>query len=332
MTWSGMTRPPTSQMNKVYFIYEATPRCNSSCLYCYNVWKKDENYPKGELPFLKIKQLFQKVFEEIKPQGITLTGGEPLLRSDIVEVASFFCQQGIKTGIATNGTLLNEELLHRLAAAGIGYFEVSLVAAGQERYKKLSQNESFKKTRQAILSIKKYKIPLTVSFTITKLNLTEISNVIDLCLAFSANGLALNRFIPGGQGLKNLNELSISRQDLEAVLKIASDKAKAYNFPIYITTPIEPCVINHEQYPGLNFGSCSCGKYKWLIDPVGNLRVCEQSPEILGSLFEKSFSELSGSEAVKIFQENNKKPECGACRLSKNCGGGCRFARPGLVL
>lgn len=314
-------------MNKPYIIYEVTPRCNNNCLYCYNVWREEADYPKGELKLSEIERLFQKIFKEVELGGITLTGGEPLLRTDIVKIASFFYKHGLKVGMATNGTLLNEEKVRELTGAGISYFEVSLVSADKEQYELLSQKDHMEKIRQAILLIKKYQARLTVSFTITKLNLNEIGKVIDLCFAFSADNIALNRFVPGGQGLKNLNKLLITKNELEAVLKIADDKAKKYNIPINITVPIEACVISHEQYPNLNFGTCRCGTHKWVIDPVGNLRTCEQNPEILGSLFEKNFLELAVSKAVKKFRDNKVKRECNSCGKFKNCGGGCRFIK-----
>lgn len=312
-------------MNRSYIIFEITPRCNSDCLYCYNVWKENEKYPPGELNLASIKILFKKILVEIKPKFIILSGGEPLLRPDIFDIVHFLNELGNRVGIATNGTLLDEEKIHRLTKSGIRYFEISLNSANQKTYSQLSGNNQLKRVRGAILSVKKFKIPLTVSFTITKLNYTDIADVIDLCFAFSVDSIALNRFVPGGAGLKKIGTLQVSRQELETTLQIADQKSVQYNIPVNITIPIEQCEIDHKKYPHLNFGTCGCGKYKWVIDPLGNLRTCEQNPKILGSLFNKSFSELSNLDEVKTFRKKNAKLICNQCQSFKNCGGGCRF-------
>lgn len=314
-------------MNRPYFIYEITPRCNNDCLYCYNVWKENKNYPKGELPISEIKRLFEKIFSQAIPQGITLAGGEPLLHPDILEIAAFLKSRNIKTGIATNGILLNDKMAEKLTGAGVNYFEISLNSINSDTYNKLSKNSQLKKVKEAIINVKKYKAKLTVSFAITKINLSDIEDVINFAFAFSSDSVALNRFVPGGNGLKNISELQITSQDIENVLSLANRKSKENNLPINITIPIEHCVIDHQKYNHLNFGTCACGKNKWVIDPLGNLRVCEQNPVILGSLFENSFLELSELSAVKLFQNNNLKVNCNECGRFKYCGGGCRFLK-----
>ncbi|MBU0707222.1 radical SAM protein [Patescibacteria group bacterium] len=312
-------------MTKQYLIYEVTPRCNYNCLYCYNVWKADDKYPPGELAIKEIKHLFNKVLVDIHLEWIILSGGEPLLHKNINEIIKFLKEKNQRIGIATNGSLLKIDNVHKLIEDGIGYFEISLNSTNVDNYKRLCRSDSLKKVKNAILLVKKKKIPLTVSFTVTRINLNDIEKVIDLCYAFSVDTIALNRFVPGGEGIENKEELTISKKDLESVLKIANEKSSKHKIPINITIPIEDCEIKHAQYPRLNFGTCGCGESKWVIDPVGNLRTCEQNPEILGNLLEKSFTELSQMKSVKDFRNNNINEKCHDCGYIKNCGGGCRF-------
>lgn len=315
-------------MNRPYFIYEITPRCNNNCLYCYNIWKENKNYPLGELSIFEIQKLFEKIFLELIPQGVTLTGGEPLLHPDILKIVSFLKDKNIKTGIATNGVFLDDEMADKLTNAGVNYFEISLNSINPKTYNKLSSNNDnnqLKKVKKAILNIKKYKAKLTISSIITKLNLSDIENIIDFAFAFSADSFALNRFIPNGNGISNISKLQITNKDIENILSIAERKSKKNNLPINITVPIESCVINYQKYNNLNFGACVCGKNKWVIDPLGNLRICEQNSTILGNLFESSFLKLSQLDTVKFFQDNNLKTNCKQCNRFEYCGGGCRF-------
>lgn len=312
-------------MIQPYFIYEITSGCTNSCIYCYNVWKKDKDYPKGELSLSGIKNLFEKLLGEITPEGIALTGGEPLLHSCILEVVSFLNDKKIKVGIASNGILLDEVITQKLVNKGVDYFEISLISTKQKTYNSLTQDNQLKKVKKALLNVKKYRAKLTVSFVITKLNLVEIEDIIDFSFAFSTDSIALNRFVPGGNGLKHLSKLQITGEDLKNVLSIANKKSREYNLPINITIPIESCIIDHRKYPNLNFGICSGGRKKWVIDPIGNLRTCEQNTRILGNLFNSNFSELSRLEEVNLFQHSNLKTTCNKCEQFRYCGGGCRF-------
>ncbi|MFA5393662.1 MAG: radical SAM protein [Candidatus Ratteibacteria bacterium] len=309
----------------MFFIYEVTSRCNNNCRYCYNVWKEKSGYPRKELTLSEIRELFDRVLKEVSPDSVTFAGGEPLLHRDIVEIASFFNQRKIKLGIATNGILLDEEKVSALVSNGVGYFEISLPSIKQEAYSYLSRNDQLQKVRNAILLVKKYRAKLNVSVVITKQNLLEVADVIDLCFAFSADSVSLNRFVPGGEGLNNLPGLTLTEEELGKALFASDRKAREYNFPINVTVPVESCLIDQEQYPNLNFGTCVCGRNKWVIDSSGNLRTCEQNPEILGSLFEDSFLKLTELEKVKYFQANNLKKNCPDCKKFSNCGGGCRI-------
>ncbi|MCK5475816.1 MAG: radical SAM protein [Candidatus Pacebacteria bacterium] len=312
-------------MKDLYFIYEITPRCNNDCLYCYNVWKENSSYLCGELRAVQIKELFTKLFSEVVPKRITIAGGEPLMHTDLFEVISFLRSENIMVSIATNGTLLSEEAIRRLVTSGVDYFEISLVSLNPKTYQRLSQNSKLSQVKKAILSVKKYKVKLTVSFVANKLNLDDLEDVIDFCYVSSVDSLAINRFTEGGRGSKNRSLLAISDSELKEVLKLANYKSKEYNFPINITIPIENCLINHDEYPFLNFGACECGQRKWAIDPLGNLRICEQNPHILGNLLDKSFSQLSNLDDVYKFRKDNLTDDCENCKLFDSCRGGCRY-------
>lgn len=317
-------------MKDLYFIYEITPRCNNDCLYCYNVWKENNSYPAGELQLPQIKKLFAKLLSEVVPERITIAGGEPLLHPDILEVSSFLSSRNIKVGIATNGTLFKEETADRLIKCGVDYFEISLSSADPEVYAELSNNDKLSQIRNAILKVKKCGARIVVSFVATKQNLADLEEVIDLCFAFSADGLAINRFTYSGRGLKYKSRLKISLSELKNILETANEKSKKYNFPVSITIPVESCLIDHSHYPYLRFGGCSCGREKWVIDSVGNLRICEQNPRILGSLFDDSFYRLSNLDYVRKFKNDNLKEKCFKCDYFNMCRGGCRYTRDAL--
>jgi AdoMet-dependent heme synthase len=274
----------------------------------------------------QIETLFDKITKETELEGVTLGGGEPLVRPDILDIAACLKRKKIKTGIITNATLLDEATVQKLINNGISYFEISLPSLDRQLYNKLCGSERLEKVRKAILYAKERKALLTIAYVATKLNINDIENIIDLGFAFGADTVAINRFVPTGTGKKNFEQLHLSDNELAQVLSRADKKAQELKFPVTITVPIEHCKFDHRKYPSLRFGVCCCGQRKWTIDSLGNLRTCEQNREILGSLFEKSFSELAASQSVRQFRNNNATKECQSCDYLTRCGGGCRFA------
>jgi radical SAM protein with 4Fe4S-binding SPASM domain len=111
------------------------------------------------------------------------------------------------------------------------------------------------------------------------------------------------------------------------VLRRADHGAGKHRIRVIVTLPVEPCIIDHGEFPNLEFGTCACGTGKWVVDPGGRLRTCEQNPEILGSLLESSFAELSTLGSAEAFRSDHLKPECSGCDMIARCGGGCRFVR-----
>ncbi len=311
-------------MSQPLFVFEVTPRCNLACTYCYNVWKTEgKTYP-SELPLDEIENLADSL-QAAHPVSVTLTGGEPLLRDDLYEIVSLFQKRGILVGIATNGMLLDRGTAESLKKAGVSWFEVSVTSISEEGYRDLTGTSGFAAVKQAMLNAVSSGVRLTVSHIITSRNWNDAGRVIDLAYAFSADAVALNRFVPGGTGLANRHLLP-TLQQLDSALRSASGRSIVCpGMKVYAALPVEDCLLRHADYPGISFGSCICGAGKWSISPSGDLRVCEQSPHILGSLLESTFAELSRSRYVENFRNSNRNPGCTSCSSYGVCGGGCRF-------
>ncbi len=313
-------------MIRPLFVFEVTPRCNLACTYCYNVWKKNGEPSPRELTLNEIENLADSI-QAAHPISVTLTGGEPLLRDDLCAIVSQFQKRGILVGIATNGILLDLHTAESLKEAGATWFEVSVTSASGEGYSDLTGTDGFAAVKQAMLAVVSSGARLTVSHIITSRNYGDSGRVVDLAYAFSADATALNRFVPGGTGLQNRHLLPTLDQ-LDSALKSASGRSlMSPGMTVYAALPVEDCLLQHSDYPGISFGSCICGEGKWAISPAGDLRVCEQSPRILGSLLENSFEQLSRSRYVEKFRVANRSPDCVSCSSAGACGGGCRFFR-----
>jgi radical SAM protein with 4Fe4S-binding SPASM domain len=143
-----------------------------------------------------------------------------------------------------------------------------------------------------------------------------------------ADAVALNRFLPTGRGRINQNGLCLKRQDLVTALELADKATAEAGIFVYTGIPVEPCTAQWELFPEIAFSTCHCGDVKWTIDPGGNLRTCEQNPEILGNLLENSFNEIveNLNSGIDSFRQWRNSEGYFNCSLPEECSGGCRFA------
>ncbi|MCD4825194.1 MAG: radical SAM protein [Phycisphaerae bacterium] len=310
------------------FVYEITPRCNLDCGFCYNVWKQP-GQAIGELDSDVACEMLQRVLGNSDAQWLTFTGGEPLLYPDLDGVVAFVRERfpHIRLGLATNATLLTAERLTRLVEAGVEYVEISLFVSDNAGYRRITGRDVFDSVRQAIALVKSFNLSLTVATLLSRETGHDLETIIDIAFALGADILALNRFVPTGEGKKNQQTFLPSTGELDSLLRRADAKSVELGFEIAVTLPVEDCVLPHSRYRHLHFGRCVCGELKWVIGPLGRLRTCEQNTDILGSLLEEDFSTLANLPAVHEFRQKHAKPNCPDCTKFQNCGGGCRFAK-----
>lgn len=116
-------------------------------------------------------------------------------------------------------------------------------------------------------------------------------------------------------------------EQLQQALNDANQCSGKYNIPVIAAVPCEHCILETQHLQGIHFSTCVCGSAKWVIDPEGNLRTCEQSPVNLGNLFTDGFAILSSSSEVQQFRDANRFAHCKTKTCYPVCGGGCRFNR-----
>ncbi len=307
-----------------WFILEITSRCNAECTYCYNVWH-GRDLP-GEPDLDLLRSVMGKITGETAVSGVTIAGGEPLLSPILIPLTRFLSSLDLPVGLATNGLLLDRGKARELADAGVRYFEISMPAMEKETGIRLTGVDITRPCRNAVISARPFASALTVSSVLTSVNSAEIIEIARMAWSLSADAFYINRFVPGGRGSLNASELTPDDACISVVLTELDRFGKRTGFPICTGIPFEPCIFPHSRWPFIRFGGCVCGESKWVIDPAGNLRTCEQNPEVLGNLMIHSFTELASSEKSKRFRMRGLRGnQCVKCPDLSACGGGCRF-------
>jgi radical SAM protein with 4Fe4S-binding SPASM domain len=316
----------TSRPRLQSLIFEVTQRCNHACRHCYNVWQAGSSYPRGELDTARTLDLLAKALDETDCRHVTLTGGEPLLRSDLAEILEFLQQRQIRVTVISNGRLLDESRTASLIQLGVGLFELPLLSHTRAIHDELSGLPgAWDAVLSAIANVRKQHGQVVVVIVATRKNIDHLYETIRLAFAFGVRGIMLNRFNPGGRGRENMGELLPSAEQVRRALVIAEAAAVEFNLPISCSIPIQPCLIDASRFPHLGFGFCAAGSEHayYTLDPLGNLRPCNHTDIILGNLFEASFGDLIDSKQMQVFA-CAAPPFCENCPQLAECQGGCK--------
>ncbi len=312
-------------------IFEVTQRCNHACLHCYNVWQGEigsDRYPRGELDTAGTLRLLAKALDETDCHHVTLTGGEPLLRTDLPVLLDFLKERNIRLTIISNGRLLDEQKAIALIDQGVGLFELPLLSHRGETHDRLSAAPgAWDAVLEAMANVRLHHGQVVAAFVATRLNIEHLYETIRLAYAFGARGLMFNRFNPGGGGRLHLLELLPTVGQVREALTVAEAASLEFGFPISCSIPIQPCLIDTTQFPHLGFGYCAAGTERayYTLDPMGNVRPCNHSTTILGNLFEEPFGELVAPKRMESFVHTYPSI-CRACEMGPTCQGGCKAA------
>ncbi|HJN17944.1 MAG TPA: radical SAM protein [Armatimonadota bacterium] len=308
-------------------IFEAIQACNHNCLHCYNVWKSPQPYPDGQFDTDDTLKLIDRIIRQTRCKVFSFTGGEPLLRPDILQLIERVRSHGVRVNLLTNGSLLTDAMIRELIDAGVGLFEIPLLSGDRETHNYLTQSESFDRVTEALAGVKAAGGRSVSVFVITERNWDHLHDMLRISFALSVDAVMLNRVNPGGTGLSHLDELLPSPEHVSEALKVADLAVEAFGLPISVSVPIPPCLIDVSGYERLSFGFCAAGTDRayYTFDPIGNVRMCNHSPTILGNILETRFNALVKSEAARSFCRIDPDA-CAECGVVSTCRGNCKAA------
>jgi radical SAM protein with 4Fe4S-binding SPASM domain len=310
-------------------VLEVTRRCNHRCLHCYNVWKNATPYPQAEeLGTAEMLAMVGRVLDNTGARLMSLSGGEPFLRSDIFEIVEFIAARGVAVNLITNGSFVTEEVVGRLTPGKVSVWELPLLSIDRETHDLMSGAAgAMDRTTVAIARLKAARQRVVAVFVATRLNLPHWRETAELAFALGADGIMFNRFNPGGEGSRHIDELQASPGELAAALETAEEFSAAHKVSISCSIAMPPCLFDITRYTHLTFGFCAAGTERayYTIDPCGNLRPCNHSPTILGNLRERGFWDMVDSPEARRFAAA-RPTFCAGCRIEGQCLGGCKAA------
>lgn len=315
--------------------WETTRRCNLSCKHCRAV-AEDHPYDNE----LDTKASFQ-LLEQIKQVGdpiVILTGGEPLLRDDIFDIADYGTKLGLRMVMAPNGTLITEDNARKMKESGIKRISVSLDGSTAQTHDAFRGLENaFENSIKGIETAKKAGIEFQINTTITKTNLDQIPKLLKLAEDLGAAAHHIFLLVPTGRG-KYIVDSEINAKEYEETLNWFYDQRdktklqlKATCAPHYYRilrqrAKKEGKKVNFETH-GLDAVTrgCLAGTGFCFISHVGRVQTCGFLDVECGDITKQSFQDVWKNSQVfnKLRNFNNLEGKCGICEYKNVCGG-CR--------
>jgi heme b synthase len=315
--------------------WEVTRQCNLKCIHC-RASAQGGPYA-GELSTDEALALLEEVASFAKPVVI-LTGGEPLLRGDILELASRGTALGLRMVMAVNGTLLTPRWVQELRAAGIQRISVSLDGSAEASHDAFrAVPGAFRGALDGIALAREGGLPFQINTTVTRRNLPELPRILDLAVGLGAAAHHIFLLVPTGRG-KEMAEDAISPEDYERTLHWFYDQRERVPLQLKATcAPHYHRILRQRakeegrrvspQTHGMDAVTRGClgGTAFCFISHVGEVQPCGYLEVGCGNVRERPLSRIWRESAVfaHLRDPDQYKGKCGVCEYRTVCGG-CR--------
>ena len=325
-------------------VWNATRRCNLKCVHCY-AHAKDLEY-NNELSTQQGKGLIDDLAAFGAPV-ILFSGGEPLVRKDLPELAEYAVDKGMRAVISTNGTLISAKTARTLKRIGLSYVGISLDGMQEINDRFRGIKGAFNSALEGIKNCQDAGIKVGLRFTINKFNVNEIPHIFNLIEEMDIPRVCFYHLVYAGRGSDLVKE-DLTLEGTRSAVDLIIDETKRLHD---IGKPKEVLTVdNHADGPYIylrllkedpqrakevlellqwNEGNSSgrgigCVSWDGQVHPDQFWRHCS-----LGNVQERPFSEIwadLSNPLLKKLKEKKKhvKGRCATCRWLDVCAGNFR--------
>ena len=325
-------------------IWNLIRRCNLRCKHCYSI-SGDVNFP-GELTTREVFQVMDEL-KDFKVPVLILSGGEPLLRRDILDISRRAKQMGFYTGLSTNGALISVHNISGIADIGYDYVGISLDGIGATHDKFRGKEGCFKDSLDGVRLCKAHGIKVGLRFTVTMDNYRELPALLDLSDEEGVDKFYVSHLVYAGRGNKNRMDdaqWAVTRDSMEMLFERAWSYIERGEEKEFVTGNNDadgvflyfwvkrrfPQVAEHIRAKLAQWGGNASGVNVANIDNLGNVH-----PDTfwwhydLGNVKQRPFSQIWTDVSDPVMAGLKQRPRsiggrCGKCRYFDICGGNTR--------
>jgi heme b synthase len=315
--------------------WEITRKCNLNCVHC-RAGSERGPYP-GELSTANCLELLEEI-REVGTPIVILTGGEPLLREDVFDLSQKGTDLGLRMVLATNGTLLRPELVERMKDSGIKRVSISLDGVDERQHDAFRKVPgAFKGSLEGIRLLKEGGVEFQINTTVTRHNIGNIENILDLSVELGAAAHHIFLLVPTGRARRMVDQ-EIEALEYERVLHWFYEMRD--QVPLHLKATCAPHYyrilrqearrkgekVDYETY-GLDAMTRGClgGTSFVFVSNTGIVQPCGYLELNCGDLKQSTFPSVwHDSRIFKQLRDfSTYKGKCGRCEYLRFCGG-CR--------
>lgn len=327
--------------------WELTTGCNLRCIHCRA--SATELMSPNDLSYSECTKVVDQL-AEYAPMILVLSGGEPLWRRDVFDIARYAKGKGIRVALATNGTLVDEAMAHRIAEAGIERVSISLDGADANTHDNFRGHEgAFDAAIRGLRCLQELGISTQINTTVSLHNAHQLPEIMDLAESLKVNAFHLFLLVPVGCGLTISEEQTVEGVEAERILNWFYDRSLESKMELKATcAPHYYRIVRQrraearragqvlEELPahGMNAMTrgCLAGQAVCFISHEGEVFPCGYLPVAAGSLRTTPFRTIW--ETAEIFQTlrdtDHLSGKCGVCEFKQVCMG-CRARAYGMT-
>ena len=301
--------------------WNLTKRCNLKCPHCYlDAGPKAGN----ELTLHECLRLTDEM-KLLGTEMIILTGGEPLLRRDIFDIARYASNLGMWVVMGTNGVLITDKVAERMVACGVKGVGISIDSMDPEKHDRFRGSpNSWKYAVRALEISRAHGLEVLVQTTVMAMNRDEIPALIAFSRAKGAWSFNLYFLVQTGRG-QEMNDLNA--RETTDVLRDLVEAQDSFR-PMLVRAKCAPQfkqIAYESGRAGLESGGCMAGTGYGRITPEGDVTPCPYMTVVAGNVRQRGFSEIWRTSPLlqELRDRTRLGGRCGRCEFNALCGG-CR--------
>lgn len=301
--------------------WNLTKRCNLRCPHCYMEAGKKAV---AELTTAECMTLLEEM-AALGTEMLILTGGEPLLRKDIYEIARAAADRGLWVVMGTNGVLIDERVAAEMIRCGVKGVGISLDSIDPAKHNSFRGGpNAWEHSVRALDICRAQGLEVIVQTTVMAMNRDEIPALIDFTRQKGAWSFNLYFLVQTGRG-QRMNDLTA--EETEAILGELVEAQESYR-PMLVRSKCAPHfkrIAFEKGRAGLESGGCMAGTQYCRITPEGDVTPCPYMTVSAGNVRQQSFTEIwQRSPVLAALRDPGRLGgRCGGCEFNELCGG-CR--------
>lgn len=326
-------------------VWNATRTCNLECIHCYA--DAETRRFRGELTTAEAEGMIRDLASMNVP-ALLISGGEPFVRPDVLDLAELAMSLGVRVTFSTNGTLIDRKKAERIASIGVAYVGIS-IDGDEERHDRFrGRKGAFRDAIRGIRHCRDAGIRVGVRFTVTKENLGEIDSVFRVVEDEGIGRLCLYHLVYSGRG-SYLAGIDLEVDEKRALMNKLIHQVERWNAEgraievmtvdnhadapyIYLWLREQGDDVRAEQALSLirSNGGNRSGIAIGCIDSFGLVHPDQfTSNHTVGSIRERPFSEIWRDSRVGLLSGLRRRKEllkgrCASCRWLPACNGNFR--------